>query len=228
MNYVKGDFILVPNKLAIKGLQPSDQAVFMWICSYVNDEGWCFPSRSRLAKDCGMSIKTVDRAMERIIEKGLMTKQIRKKGEKNLSNIYQVLIVENDGVVELCRQGGDKNDTRGGDKNDIENYTHLELKQTNNIGEQESSQIVSLIKMFESINPVCKTYYGNKTQRSACDFLIKEFGFDEVVRVIKEDLPAIANMEYPIQVTTPYELKEKWVKIKKKLESDKGMEIIVI
>jgi hypothetical protein len=111
MNYVKGDFILVPNKLAIKGLQPSDQAVFMWICSYVNDEGWCFPSRSRLAKDCGVSVKTVDRAMERIIEKGLMTKQIRKKGEKNLSNIYQVLIVENNGVVELCRQGGDKNDT---------------------------------------------------------------------------------------------------------------------
>lgn len=46
----------------------------------------------------------------------------------------------------------------------------------NTFAEPNSALIPELIKSFEGINPACKTYYGNKTQREACNFLIDKIG----------------------------------------------------
>lgn len=70
-----------------------------------------------------------------------------------------------------------------------------------------------ILKEFESVDPKNKTYYGNKTQRASCDFLISEYGLDKVIQAIKI-LPQINQKKlYIKQITTPFELKENWVKI---------------
>ncbi len=83
------------------------------------------------------------------------------------------------------------------------------------------SKVSELIKAFETVDPKNKTYYSNKTQRSACDFLIKEYGFEKVKDFIQE-LPKINTMKlYVGQITTPFELKEKWVKVANKYQEYK-------
>ena len=79
-----------------------------------------------------------------------------------------------------------------------------------------------ILKSFEEVDPKNKTYYNNKTQRSACDFLIQEYSLDKVLSVIKI-LPKTNKLNYFPNICTPYDLKEKWVKlsdafIKKKSE----------
>ncbi len=79
-----------------------------------------------------------------------------------------------------------------------------------------SVQGAEIIKAFEEIDPKNKRYYNNKTQREACDFLIREYGFEQVLRVIKV-LPRTNVINYMPTITTPCELREKWVKLESQL-----------
>lgn len=78
-----------------------------------------------------------------------------------------------------------------------------------------------VIKAFEAVDPKNKTYYQNTTQRSACDFLVSEYGLDKVLRAVQM-LPSINQKKlYIRQITTPHELKENWVKIGNALKQEK-------
>lgn len=78
-----------------------------------------------------------------------------------------------------------------------------------------------ILKAFEEVDSKNKNYYGNKTQRRACDFLLEEYGLETTLKAIKI-LPAVNRKKLYIgQVTTPYELQEKWGKIKNALEQEK-------
>jgi hypothetical protein len=79
---------------------------------------------------------------------------------------------------------------------------------------QEGAEI---LKAFEEIDPKNKRYYANKTQRGACDFLIKEYGKDRVLWVVKH-LPVINKQQYVKKTYTPYQLQENWQSIKDHLE----------
>lgn len=119
MKYEKGSFLIVPNKNALKGLKSSCQLVFLWICNYADERGLCFPSRSTLASNCGFDIKTVDRSIKILEEKGFITKGTRKSEDVHLSNIYQINLIEVDDQIDrgspTVSPRRDKNDTRGRD-----------------------------------------------------------------------------------------------------------------
>ena len=69
-----------------------------------------------------------------------------------------------------------------------------------------------VIKLFETVDPKNKTYYGNKTQRAACDFLLDEYGLTEIEkRTIV--LPKTNGMPYFPNITTPCQLRDKWVQL---------------
>lgn len=108
----------------------------------------------------------------------------------------------------------------------IEEYRIEQKSIEENISDEESSQKSSkkskskiahnplgseIIKAFESIDPKNKTYYGNKTQRQACDFLIEEYGLDQVLDLI----PKLeeTNRKSFYQITTPWDMKEKITKV---------------
>lgn len=78
-----------------------------------------------------------------------------------------------------------------------------------------------LLKEFEVVDPKNKTYYGNTTQRGACDFLINEYGFDEVKNTIIL-LQKTNNLPYFPTITTPFQLKEKWVQLHTAVNKERG------
>lgn len=81
-----------------------------------------------------------------------------------------------------------------------------------------------ILKAFEEVDTKNKTYYGNKTQRAAADFLIQEHGLDQVTKVIKL-LPKTNSISYFPTVTSPYDLKEKWGKLEAAMVRKKGESI---
>lgn len=99
MKYAKGTFTVVPNRELLRGLPPTTQALYVWLCSYADENGECYPSRSKLAKDIGGGVRTVDTHLKKLEELGLIEKENRVKNNEKQSNLYQLLIVESSAKI---------------------------------------------------------------------------------------------------------------------------------
>lgn len=96
MKYKKGTFITIPNKQYLKRKPPILQVIFIWLCDHADDNGICYPSRERLADECGCEVRSIDKYMEILVSDGAIKKTKRKKpkSRENASNLYQVMIIE--------------------------------------------------------------------------------------------------------------------------------------
>lgn len=70
----------------------------------------------------------------------------------------------------------------------------------------ETSPINEILGLFEVVNPALN--YGNTTQRSAIERLLKRFGREKLEGIIKA-LPEIINKPFAPRVTTPLQLEAK-------------------
>ena len=78
--------------------------------------------------------------------------------------------------------------------------------------DKSASLISQVIKEMESIDPKNKNYYGNKTQRAACQFLIDNYSYEKVIERI-QIIPSLkTSVPYFPSITTPCELRDKWQK----------------
>jgi DNA-binding transcriptional ArsR family regulator len=94
MKYEKGTFVTVPNRQHLKSLPAITQALFFWICNYSDDNGQCFPSRDTLATDMGVTRRTVDNHLKKLVEGGFVTVENRIFEGEKLTNLYQIMILE--------------------------------------------------------------------------------------------------------------------------------------
>lgn len=78
-----------------------------------------------------------------------------------------------------------------------------------------------IVKAFEEVDPKNKTYYGNKTQRAAADFLLSEHGLEKVLKVVSILRKSNGASYFPT-ITSPYDLKEKWSKLEAAMIRKKG------
>lgn len=102
-----------------------------------------------------------------------------------------------------------------------------------NIGDKSQVKVTftqqgaEVIKAFEAVDAKNKTYYANKTQRACADFLVKEYGLDKVLSVIKLLSKANNTEMFPV-ITNPYDLKEKWVKLAAAFQKLKNKEVVIL
>ena len=78
-----------------------------------------------------------------------------------------------------------------------------------------------ILKAFEAVDSKNKTYYGNTTQRKACDFLLEEYGLEEILKRITV-LSKTNKIPYFPTINTPNDLKEKWVKLNDAVEKKRN------
>ena len=93
MKYEKGNFILVPNKSELKKLDAQSQVLFMWLCSFSDEKGQCYPSVNRLAECCGLSRNTIIDRVKILIDRGFLTKSERFSENSQQSNLYQIHLI---------------------------------------------------------------------------------------------------------------------------------------
>ena len=84
-----------------------------------------------------------------------------------------------------------------------------------------------VIKALEEVDPKNKTYYNNTTQRAAADFLVEQYGLNQVLKVIKI-LPQSNLQNFCPNITSPYELKEKWQKLATSLQRLKNNQPVLL
>lgn len=105
-------------------------------------------------------------------------------------------------------------------------YSNVDINSNSNvdINSETSSQDISiLIKSFETLNPASKKFYGNKTQREACRYLIDTYGLDRTKIIVEKTLPKTNGLKFFPTITTPLQLQDKWVSLEsaiKKYQSE--------
>jgi len=82
-------------------------------------------------------------------------------------------------------------------------------------------EIIKIIGLFENINPAYQKWYGNKTQRSAIEGLLKTHGMDRLIKVI-EILPKTNKMSWITTITTPQQLEDRWATLEAQLIKEKN------
>jgi hypothetical protein len=201
------------------------------------EDGSCWTSRKMLAKQCGISVRRLDKSILYLVKhewiEGIGKKEVMTKGGMQEANEYRIAdlwklnvdyyeslkgsasgaIPKDEGsarvgpkVVHEVHQGG----ARGAQKQEPD-----QEEPDKKIGEtaETSSAIPLLLKEFESLNPAIKRMYSNKIQRNACAALLKEYGFERLVDVIKNTLPKTNDLPFFPTITTPVQLNDKWASL---------------
>lgn len=88
MRYEKGSFTVVPNINALKGQSPILQVLYMWICKFSNEDGYCWPSQKHLAECAGISHDTCQRYIQKMKKLGLLQQERRFVGNSETSSKY--------------------------------------------------------------------------------------------------------------------------------------------
>lgn len=88
--------------------------------------------------------------------------------------------------------------------------------------EPKDSRIPEVMKLFEEVNPSISKYYGNTTQRSACERLLKKWTLEQI-KVVVGILPEINRTPYAKgKSITPFQLEENLGYIKAYIEQKKS------
>lgn len=96
-----------------------------------------------------------------------------------------------------------------------------------NTSEETSQEISKLIDLFKEVNPSYKKWFGNKTQRSACERLIKTHGLEKLEKLIKL-LPKTNNTQYCPVITTPLQLEDKFAQLATALQKIKNNQPVIL
>ena len=93
---------------------------------------------------------------------------------------------------------------------------------TNDKDKATKLQVVSLIDSFKVINPVYKSWFGNKTQRKACSDLLDLIDLDKLLKLVQSVLPVTNTRQYAPSITTPHQLLQKFAQLQSYLEKEKS------
>lgn len=215
MKYERGSFITVPSKETLRGLHPTAQALYMWLCAYANETGNCFPSRKTLAYDLNCSESMIDNMLGLLIEEGLLKKKGRKAGNEQLSNLYTVLI-----VPPLPLSGTPPTTEYATPSHDV---------RTNSIHGTQSIVIVADATSEKKVTPAMKEVFGLFTnparvqwggrvhQRNAAQALYDSYGLDEL-RVRYKVSQQYRDDQLCPQIDNPSDFLEKMPKMEKFLK----------
>lgn len=221
------DFIIVPYLLLedtkVSLTEERLYGIIYWFSKLKNEK--CTASNVTLAELIKSTPKTVQNSLVLLEELGYIeriykdaTKRVRKE---IIPLVTYVKVPPTGGMVPPT---GDTYVPPMGDQNkNIHNKNNKEY-----IAESNSALISSLIEQFIKINPACKTYYANKTQRKACGDLIDSYSFEEVQNCVVNVLPKTNGQEYFPTITTPVQLRDKWVALKAAVAKKRNKTIEII
>lgn len=99
------------------------------------------------------------------------------------------------------------------------------VKKKENTSENKFSQgIVDIMELFSQINPSIQ--YGNKTQRKACEDMLKRFGYQNTIKMVNQVL-GVQGEKYAPTATTPYTMYQKLADFKVYFDKQKTTNIVL-
>ncbi len=147
------------------------------------------------------------------------------RADRKVDSIYKHLLPQEVKTIEAKpRSDVEDNSKRTGSGQSTDAISKVKLSKDKLIQDPAQSAGVlvgEIIKLFEEIDPKNKTYYKNTNQRNACEFLLKEYGLEEVKKRISF-LPRSNKLPYFPTINTPIQLRDKWVQLQDAVSRKRG------
>lgn len=199
-------YAIIPADVRYSSLPPNAKLLFGEITALCNKEGFCWAGNSYFATLYKVSPKTVSDWVSSLSKMGFIKVIISNNSERKI--YIEGYREKAGGVPEKDGTPHREMTVHNNTSNTTENKSDAGVA----VKESLHPMVPEIIKAFEGVDAKNKRFYGNKTQREASHFLISEYGFDEVVKRIGF-LPQSNKKPYFPTITTPVELRDKWVKL---------------
>lgn len=197
--------------------------VYNSLCRHSSKDQTCFPSIKLMAEQHGVHRETIIKGIKKLEQRKVITVQKKRtKAGVWLNNSYTLLdksewdytqVDETDTAIQVGVTDTPSRCDRHSQVGETDTKeTHIkETHRRKHITSDKSQDIADIIKQMEKIDPKNKLYYGNTTQRKACQFLLDEYGKEQTEKAIEFYIYARQNrVEYLPTVTTPHQLVDKW------------------
>lgn len=195
------------------------------MCIWRKTYGWSkkedWISNSQIHEETGIALPNITRTIKALVAKKLLIRNGKRVG---VNKNYEEWEVEWRKVISPDNKVISPDNKKLSHQIPTKERKEIITKEISKQGLQSSilmeKNIPDVIRLFEVVDPKNKTYYGNKTQRAACLFLLTEYGLEEVTKRI-EVLPRTNGLPYFPNITTPCQLRDKWVQLNSQIERHK-------
>lgn len=205
----------------IQELNPLDRYLFLYLLTneHANISGVYELPLKTMAFESGMEIDMVKKMLKRLVGKifyidgWVCIKNFQKhqsQSEDVKTGISREMANIPISIREKIEKEYKKETVVGVCIDPVGDLTKPNLTKPNLTAEVNSADISLIIKSFELINPACKKFYNNITQRRAAESVLISYGLKRVLVVIEKTLPKTNTMEFFPTITTPSQLNDKW------------------
>lgn len=181
-----------------------------------NQSGWCFAKSSYFGELLDIGDREVRKIRLNLVEKGLiiMSDKYNSNEIKTTEkwNLTYLIPAEQKVHISRTKKSADA-EQKVHSTIDKEIDKEIYNKETTKVAPKYSPLGAEVIKAMETIDPKNKRYYGNTTQREACEFLIQEYSLEGVMGAINFYIAAYGKVKYLPSISTPCELRDKWHKL---------------
>lgn len=195
----------VINHVLLKQMQiTANEYIILDIIYHLSDKGYCYASKQYMADCLGLSKSAVENIIHKLVEQNFIsTKDKTIKYLKTTQKFILSQVVETDNkVAETTTQV-------------VESTTQVVESTTNsNIYINNNSNIINnIINKFSFLGESYKRFYKIKSYRDCITRLLNSHSEQEIVEKLNYAL-AHKDEQYAIQINTPFDLENKWDKIK--------------
>ena len=175
-------------------------------------EGQFITGRKKLSDETGINESTIEKILK-IFEK---EHQI----EQQKTNKFRLITVINwKDYQEKEHQNNIKVTSKEHQNNTNKNDKKNKNDKNINTSDLAIAGVNEIMNIFYKINPALN--FQNKTSRSACEWLIKKYKKENVIRMA-EAVVAVQGKPYAPVATTPYQMKEKLAQFKIYFDNQKN------
>ena len=220
---VRTRYATIPNDI-LNSKDISFRAKGIWAYIYSKPDGWDF-SIKNIANQSKEGIEAIRNAIKEL-ENHHLLKRTKFQNELGHWDIEYTLLEGEDGKPYVGKPYNGKTYEGKSTNNSKKELSKKEvvIKKENNSENKFSQEIVDVIELFSKINPSIK--YGNKTQRKACEDMIRKFGYENTIRMVKQVID-VQGQQYAPTATTPYAMYNKLADFKVYFDRQKGNNIVL-
>lgn len=183
-------------------------------------KGQLITGRVSIKRATGVNEKTVQRVLSVLVLEHLI--------EQQTSNKNRLITILNWDKYQGSEQQNEQQMSNKRATSEQQASTNKNVKNVKNDKKQflatlrvAQDEVNSLIPLFQTINPSYNKFFSNKTERSAIERLLKNYGKERLVSLL-ESLPDILSRPYAPRITTPYQLEAKLGELKVFLSQEKN------
>ena len=194
-----------------KALGGIEEAIYWQQLYYWSDKGkdnWIYKTKKEIEEETALTRYQQDRVRKKLEKIGAITTLLKKANgsptlhfKVDIGIVRNLLMEKQETYYSNSKKLTNPSYTENTTENTTENSKAKAL-QTN------GKEINDLIDLFKKVNPSYQRLFGNKTQRSALERLVKQHGQEKIEWAIKV-LSKTNKMKYFPTICTPLDLENK-------------------